>query len=174
MEFNSSNITRGQAACILLSKEYNEKECLEQIENNPLEMYICHYGDPHHLLLIPTVYVNQHPSHYHQYPSIVESTRSSTVDANKDRSRESTPEHALLYGDRDLIAFLNTVFRCESPDKDDERRKVEDESSTFTYWAKKAMPDFMSVVVKRRRIRDDQSNTISVRTRHLFVLDKKH
>ncbi|KAG1460737.1 hypothetical protein G6F55_003985 [Rhizopus delemar] len=183
MEFNSSNITRGQAACILLSKEYNEKECLEQIENNPLEMYICHYGDPHHLLLIPTVYVNQHPSHYHQYPSIVESTRSSTVDANKDRSRESTPEHALLYGDRDLIAFLNTVFRCESPDKDDERRynyesltineiytqilnytlrfrKVEDESSTFTYWAKKAMPDFMSVVVKRRRIRDEQIDAI--------------
>lgn len=104
---------------------------------------------------------------------------------------------SILDGDRDLIAFLNTVFRCESPDKDDERRynyesltineiytqilnytlrfrKVEDESSTFTYWAKKAMPDFMSVVVKRRRIRDEQSNTISVRTRHLFVLDKKH
>ncbi|KAG1037879.1 hypothetical protein G6F43_012769 [Rhizopus delemar] len=200
MEFNNNNITRGQAACILFSKEYNEKnekECLDQIEKNPLEMYICHYGDPNRPVLIPAVYVNQHPSHYHQYPSIVESTRSSTVDANKDTSRESTPEHALLYGDRDLIAFLNTVFRCKSPDKDDERRynyesltineiytqisnytsrfrKVEDESSTFTHWAKKAKPEFMSVAVKRRRTRDEQNNTISVRTRHLFVLDKKH
>ncbi|CEI97032.1 hypothetical protein RMCBS344292_11175 [Rhizopus microsporus] len=32
----------------------------------------------------------------------------------------------------------------------------------------------MSLAIKRRRVKDENNNVKSVRTHHLFVLDKKH
>ncbi|KAI9486254.1 MAG: hypothetical protein EXX96DRAFT_534533 [Benjaminiella poitrasii] len=144
------------------------------------EMYICHYGDPHHPVLIPAVHINRHPSHYYLYPSIVEFTRSSSVDANKDTSRESTSEHALLSFDKDdehrynyESLTLNEIYTQISK-YTSQFRNAKDKSLAFIYWAKKTRLNFMSLAIKRRRIKDEQNNVISVRTRPLYVLDKKH
>lgn len=76
MSFPNALLTRGHAASIIFLKEYtteDAKECLSTVEKNPIPVDICYANDPFMSVLLPSFYVNAHPTLYHRYPEVLDS-----------------------------------------------------------------------------------------------------
>ncbi|KAL1929385.1 hypothetical protein VTP01DRAFT_1523 [Rhizomucor pusillus] len=119
MSADKPKISRAHAACILFGKSHtrdNEVDCLSKLDELGYGLILCRYGNPERLVLVTNTYLNQHPSHYTEYPVI-----SGSDDSKDQSSRESSPECGLLYGDRDILDFFNATFRSRTPEKDDAR-----------------------------------------------------
>lgn len=94
MSADKPKISRAHAACILFGKSHtrdNEVECLSKLDELGYGLSLCRYGNPERLVLVTNTYLNQHPSHYTEYPVI-----SGSDDSEDQSSRESSPECGLL------------------------------------------------------------------------------
>jgi hypothetical protein len=129
------------------------------INDNTINMQICHGGDQLRPVLMPSAYLNQH----------ADSDILSFLNA------VFTPNSPLKDDDRNFSYETLTIEEIfKKTKKYMGRFRKEDNAKDFIYWVKQCKPAFMSIAAKRKRVMDDQKNELQVRKRSMYVLHEKH
>lgn len=112
-----STVSRGHATFLLFAKAYTrevEVECLKMIDDNTINMQICHGGDQLRPVLVPSSYLNQHAdSDIISFLNAVFTPSSPSKDDNRNFSYENLSTEEIFKKNKEIYGTLQRGRLCK-------------------------------------------------------------